>query len=359
MADAPKPKIKVKVPKIIHQDLLAKNLEKIKEKEGKKLVVKLSKKSEKDDISKLIELVNSWILNSNFRDKVIPLLTSDISEENLKEIIGRLLGCEIFQPNSKSLKDNECGLIANLNFPNTLFIRNYSGKSVIVSILDLIFDGTDYDLISETTKINEKLLEQGVTTVDIDRFNKETKLKEKTNIESWIKFIDIVSNEYGFNLMINFHNYFDFSEIISKIDSSRALIGLNIENNYIEKISFLNLLTNEKSLSIIDSEIETKIKELSYSVTKKEGEIKKPKGLLRIKSKPVKPISESLGYISIDPNDIGEKLEVVKINLNGIDYQFLKGFSGNLYTRTSDNILIGKISGDDLLLIENYQEFLN
>jgi hypothetical protein len=355
MADAPKPKIKVKVPKIIHQDLLAKNLEKIKEKEVKKLVVKIGKKT---DISKLVELVDDWIINSNLRDKIIPLLTSDTSETSLKEIIGNILDCKIFQPNSKSLKDDSCGIVKNINFPNIVFIRNYSGKSIILSFLDLIFDGKDYDIITETTKINSKLVEKDIEPDIIEKFNKEIKIKEKINIENWVKLLEVISNEYGYNTFIIFNNHFDFPNVISQIESGKALLGLNIEETNIEKISFYNLELNEKIHMIVNSEVEIKIKDLSYSYTEKEA-VKKPKTLLRIKSKPIKPISESLGYIFIDPNDIGEKLEVVKIKINGIDYQFLRGLSGNLYTRTSDNILIGRIMGDDLLLIENYQEYLN
>jgi hypothetical protein len=58
-------------------------------------------------------------------------------------------------------------------------------------------------------------------------------------------------------------------------------------------------------------------------------------------------VEEDMTKVVFNPLDKGIELSIVKLNLEGKDYEFLLGRSGNLYMNNKDNELIGKLKIKD------------
>jgi len=318
----------------------------------------------------IIDKIESWIKNSKLKNLVInKSLKFNESEDKLKKIIGEMLRCEEFQPNDIILKNNECGLInnENINLLKTVIVRNYSNFSLFISFLELINYGKDYNKEDEIDKVKPKLKAVGISDKVIDNFFKLDHIKEKIELEDFEKLNNILLDEYGYNIVIFFNNYYDLPPLISKIKSGKELVGLGINNGYIEKCSFIDLTNKSYSpkFSTNDSELQEKIKELST-------EIPLPIRPLKSESKVRigKPKDPDDLYATIDENDIDKDLSVIKLKIDDKEYKFLFGLTGNLYTMTVKppkviskdgsvgNELIGKIIDSDLYLVENYKELL-
>jgi hypothetical protein len=338
MADK-KPTIKVKIPPLIPK------------KPEKKLIVKLPREDLTSDllsIDKQKDLVNSWITNKSLNNYLTSFIDKEQTEDKLRKLVGEKLDCEKYE-------ENKCSII---NFPNEDFIlvRHYSGKSFFIILLDLIFSDKDYNKVVEIKKIRDKCKENGIEMDIIDKLTKEINMidLELTKLKS---ILEILNELYSFNFMIFLEKFYSKNGIVSSLKEGQSLIGINIEEKRIYKIGFFDIETKKVEYINSNKEIESEIKENSIGIKEEKTEAKKPRIPISIASKPKEP-KEIGEYISINPDDLLVKLPIVKVNIEGNDYQFLMGKTGNLYTKTSDNKLIGRVKGGELLLVEGYKEYL-
>ena len=120
-------------------------------------------------------------------------------------------------------------------------------------------------------------------------------------------------------------------------------------------------LTESKSDSKTDDKKYIKEDKLTKNIESKEPEIIK-KDIPKLLPK-FNPVEKDFTKATYDPNDTGMELSVIKINIEGVDYNFLLGRTNNLYTYDKDNELIGKVDIVDekrlnIYLCEGWRERL-
>lgn len=312
-----------------------------------------------------IEKIKEWITNPNLQDFLIEKLGKDLSENKLKELIGKQIKCRDFIPGFNELSGEKCGII-NLPYEtNNIVIRNSNDKNFIVSIIELVKGETEYDRKGEFIKVIDFLTKSMINRKVLEDLTKTKKLV-KIDMSELQKVIDLLNKFYENNIMIFLNKFFGETGIVSSIAEAQPLIGLCINNDTLETLSFFNTKTGENEIFTNDTIFQNIIKENSIKIKKveeiedeeeekeekKETIIRKPNVSISIK-----PKKREVEDLIVDPEDIGALLDVVKLTLDKKYYELLKGKTGNLYTRTIDNVLVGKVVDGELYLIENFKSY--
>jgi len=305
------------------------------------------------------KLVNKWVDNILFTESL--KLDIELTENELKRLITKKLKLEEsleLNISDNPLKENEYGFI-KLGFTNIIIIRKFSNEPIIQTFLSIINDNLDDKITKESIVDELKKYDNTKSDKIIKSLSFEHPLKNTISIVVFKTLLDILSNISKMNTMILFKNTFDLNNLFNIIEN-QALIGININQSNIEKIEFYKI-ESENTESFLEYDFYNKI----LKTTEPEIIEDEPKTETRIEPRVEMRLELKRNTIYVDPKDIGKNLPVIRIETKDLEFynykdiEFIKGESGNIYTNTSDNYLIGKIVNDKLFLIENFELYLN